>query len=182
MSKLQRNATDIQEECPYHGDDLDKKGICWTCYELLQEDLQRVENEDAEYERTRHSEAETHALLQRADHIKTTLEWTGLVGLAQILADREQTEALRLLILARDEETLKVLFNCHKGSVFFKPKPGPRMKNGIRLEEQVLRMKREGKTNGQIAKVLKTKKSTVAAAYNNITNKIAKEQIKDRGQ
>jgi hypothetical protein len=178
MSKTPSGPTETPEECPYHSDDLDKKGICWTCYDLLQEDLQRIDNEQWADERARHSKAEALALLQKADSIQFTLELFGLWGLTQILADREQTEALRLLIVVRDEKTLKVLFNCHKRGA----KRGPRRKNGVHLEEEVLRLRRAGKSSTQIARLLKKTTNQVSAAYNNITDKIAREQIKDREQ
>ncbi len=87
---------------------------------------------------------------------------------------------LRQLILAGDKDTLKALSECHKGGLFHQPRRGPKPKKGVHIEHEVLRLKREGKTNPEIAKHLGTKSRTVAAAYSNITKKIAEEQANPR--
>ena len=188
--------TTTETDCPCCGDHLDKKGICWNCYDQLNAELADDDPKWHEHRRAyrggrwivdgfmrgRRSEGEAIALAEKPGNIHFALELEGFYGLVDILADRYATEALRQLILAGDTDTLKVLSDCHKGGRFYQAKRGPKPKTGVHLEREVLRLKRAGKTNGEIAKLLGMKKSTVAAAYNNVRNKIAKEQIADRRQ
>jgi hypothetical protein len=195
MSTPLRGATATpQAPCPFCFEELDRKGICWHCYDddHSEEDKEYHERRRAYrggrwivdgFMRTRRSEAEAIALAEEPGTIIFALELCGFSGLVDILADRCATEALRQLVLARDKETLRALADCQKGGLYFnKVKRGPRPKTDVHLEREVLRLKRTGKTNGQIAKLLGTKKSNVAAAYNNITNKIARVQIANRRQ
>jgi len=178
--------------CPVCGDALDRKGICWNCFDEQNaepvDDPDRLERRkayrggrwivDGFIRTTRCSEAEAIAKAEKSGNIRFALELSGFSGLVDILADRWATEALRQLLLAEDKDILKTLLDCHKGGRYFprKAKRGPMPRSGIHIEQEVLRLKRAGKTNGEIAKHLKTKTSAVAAAYNNITNKIARRQ------
>ncbi len=109
------------------------------------------------------------------------LLWAG--HLDEIRADRWASEALRQLLISKHKGTLENLAAWierlrHPNK---RTKRGPRPKDGVHIEQEVLRMKRAGKTNGQIAKKLgTTKNATFAAAYNNITNKIVRQQRQTR--
>jgi hypothetical protein len=173
------------------GHPLKRKGICWNCYDLdnqepeAPEDTQRFKDYrgdrwivDDWIARGR-SEAQAIAGVQIPWNINKRLCEGRLDA---ILADRYASEGLRQLLIAKDKDTLEALAywiedfclpNIRRNIRF---KRGPKPMNGIHIEHEVLRMKREGKTNGEIAKALKTTRPKVAAAYNNITNKIAKRQ------
>lgn len=183
--------------CPYCGDHLATKGICWNCYD--EENAVPVDNADWHerrktyrggrwvvdgFKKSGRSEAESIARAEDPGNIQFALELSGFSGLVDILADRWATEALRQLLLAEDRDTLRALLDCHKGGQHIprKTKRGPTPKRGVHIEQEVLQLKRAGKTNGEIAKLLGTKRSTVAAAYNNITNKIAAQQEGDTEQ
>ncbi len=184
--------TDPRSGRPYCfdcGHRLARKGICWNCYdreiqdppEQAQNDLETFKNYQGDrwivdgWIEYGHSEAEAIAEAQHPSYIGMLL-WAG--RLDEILADRVATAALRQLLITNHKGTLENLAawiervrNPDK-----RTKRGPRPKDGVYIEQEVLRMKRAGKTTGQIAKKLGTKKATVAAAYNNITNKIARQQ------
>ncbi len=181
--------------CPFCGYVLTVKGICWNCYE--RED-QGPPDESAEsieafnsYRGGRWlvddwmadgiSEPDAIARVQSPSYIRTELFFGGL---STILADHWATEALRQLLIKRDKPTLEELSRCVDTLLNRKKvtKRGPRAKDGLHREREVLRLKRDGKTNGDIAELLGTQKSTVAAAYNNITNKIARRQRQERNQ
>jgi hypothetical protein len=160
-------------QCPNCYGDLDKKGICWACYEQEFAEDQGSDDLDG---------TEALALAKElAGSLQFTLQLFGYHGLAKILADSEETAALRTLIITNDEGTLKALSKLGN-SRFFKSKRGPQRKNGLHHEEIVLQLRREGKTNAKIAKILGISKNAVAAAYSNITNKIATHQAGRRGQ
>jgi hypothetical protein len=192
------SATEEQQECPFCGSDLARKGICWDCYDRVNLELPD-EDDKGDLERRAyrggrwivdgfmsggHSEEEAIALAEKPGNIQFGLDLCGLSGLVDILADRWATEALRQLIIAEDKETLTALSEGIKGGRIFKwkRKRGPRPTGVVHVEQEVLRLKREGKSNGNIAKALGIKKNTVAAAYNNITDKIARQQSHDRGK
>jgi len=179
---------EVEESCPICGGDLDGKDICWTCHDERNDPAEAAASLERRkayrdgrwivdrYIRARCSEAEAIAKAEKPGNVRFRLKWFGFDGLVDILADRWATEALRQLLLAEDRETIQALLCCHVR----KAKPGPRPKSGIHIEQEVLRLKRAGKTNGEIAKLLKTNKNTVAAAYNNITKKIAALQRWER--
>jgi hypothetical protein len=172
------------------GNALDKKGICWNCYDRQhqesQEDSRKAIERFKSYRDGRWlvdsvmaedglSEDQAIAEVQEPVFIGVQLFFDRL---DRILADRVATEALRQLLIEDHRATLESVrdflsqeFKSKKGA-----KRGPKAKRGEYKERETLRLKRAGKTNGQIAKTLGTKKTIVAAAYNNITNKIARQQ------
>jgi hypothetical protein len=175
------------------GHALDRKGICWNCYDRDHQEPQEDSKEaierfksyrDGRWFVDRHmadglSEEQAIAEVQDPFFIGVQLFFGGL---EKILADRWATEALRQLLIADNRATLETIttwlsqkFKSQKGK-----KRGPKPKRGRHSEQEVLRLKRAGKTNGQIAKMLGTKITIVAAAYNNITKKIAKRQQEER--
>lgn len=188
--------TDPRSGRPYCfdcGHALDRKGICWNCYDREHQEPPDVLPEAIEkfkaYRDGRWlvdswmadglTEEQAIAEVQDPGFIRLLLFFGRL---AQILADQWATEALRQLIIANHRGTIenleawiKRLRNPNKGT-----KRGPKPKGGVPIEHEILRLKRAGKTNGQIAKMLRTTKTNVAAAYNNITNKIARQQQEDR--
>lgn len=189
-------STTARTWCPDCGRALDRKGICWNCYDI-QENVEPPEELEYSVEifksyaggrwivdgliRQGDSEAEAIAEVQNPSFIRIALD-LGSNGLMEILADRYASEALRQLLLANDAGTLTALSGNIRRLLNggHRRRRGPKAKAGAHIQEQVLRMKRDGKTNGQIARALGTKKSTVAAAYNNITNEIAQHQRQGR--
>ena len=183
-----------QPRCPDCGHGLDKKNICWNCYDRENEQSPD-EPDEPDFKSYRggrwivdrlmgvgDSESDAIAEAQHPDAIRMRLSW-GFDGFAEILADRYASEGLRQLLIAKDPSVLAHLARCiellrnpQKGT-----KRGPRPKAaGVHLEEQVLRLKRAGKSYRQIAKLLGMIENNVGAAYSNITNKIAKQQIQER--
>ena len=188
--------TDPRSGRPYCfdcGHALDRKGICWNCYDRDHQEPQEDSREDIERFKSYRdgrwlvdsfvadglSEEQAIAEVQHPLFIGVQLFFGEL---EQILADRWATEALRQLLIEDNRATLENVtawlskeFKSNKGT-----KRGPKPKRGRHIEQEILRLKRAGKTNGQVAKILGTKKTIVAAAYNNITKKIAKRQQEDR--
>lgn len=182
--------------CPICGYVLTEKGICWDCYDR-EENLEPPEESAESIEAFNSyrggrwlvdswmedgiSEAEAIAHVQSTSSIRMALFFRDLPS---ILADHWATEALRQLVIKRDKPTLQELSRCV--DTLLNPqkvtKRGPRARNGLYKEREVLRLKRAGKTNGEIAKALGTTKKIVAAAYSNITIKIASRQRHQRDQ
>jgi hypothetical protein len=186
--------TDSRSGSPYCfdcGHTLDRKGICWNCYDRehqeSQEDSRKTIERFKSYRDGRWlvdsfiadglSEEQAIAEVQDPVFIGIQLFFDRL---DHILADRLATEALRQLLIEDHRATLESVkdflsreFKSKKGA-----KRGPKAKRGEYKEREILRLKRAGKTNGQIAKILGTKTTIVAAAYNNITKKIAIRQQK----
>lgn len=176
------------------GNALDRKGICWHCYDQEARKPQRDSKEAIARFKSYHdgrwlvdsimaedglSEEQAIAEVQEPVFIGIQLFFDRL---DRILADRFATEALRQLLIEDHRATLESVndflsqeFKSKKGT-----KPGPKAKRGDYKEREILRLKRSGKTNGEIAKILGTKPTIVAAAYNNITNKVARRQQEKR--
>ena len=188
--------TDERSGRPYCldcGHALDRKGICWNCYDRGHQEPQEDSKEAIERLRAYRdgrwfvdsymaqglSEEQAIAEVQDPFFIGVQLFFGGL---EKILADRWATEALRQLVIADNRATLETITDwlSQKFKSEKRSKRGPRPKGGKHTEQEILRLKRAGKTNGQIAKLLRTKNTIVAAAYNNITNKIARQQRQDR--
>ena len=172
---------------------LDRKGICWNCYDRDHREPEEDSKEAVErfrsyrdgrwlvdsYRADGLSEEQAIAEVQDPFFIGVQLFFGKL---EHILADRWATEALRQLLIADNRATLETITNwlSQKFKSEKRTKRGPKPKRGVYKEQEILRLKRAGKTYGQIAKMLGTKKTIVAAAYNNITNKIARQQRQDR--
>jgi hypothetical protein len=163
--------------CPKCSHVLDRKGICWPCYD------QEAQNKNETLKlyrdgswlvdllvREGNSEDEAAEFVECRYDVLAWIEMFEHEGLVEVLADHSATETLRQSIIAKDRRTLKALSDCLRGE------QGPSPKKRGHLEQQVLRLKRAGKTNNQIAKDLGINKNSVAAAYNNITKKIARRQ------
>jgi len=188
--------TDQRSGRPYCfdcGHALDRKGICWNCYDREHQEPPEDSVEAIEKFKSYRdgrwlvdnwmsdglSEEQAIAEVQNHHFIGMLISFGRL---DQILTDRWATEALRQRLITNHRPTLEGLANWiervrnpHKGA-----KRGTQLRHGVPVEQEVLRLKRVGKTNGQIAKILGSKKHIVAAAYNNITNKIARQQQEDR--
>jgi len=189
--------TDPRSGRPYCfdcGHRLTNKGICWNCYDRQHQESQEDSREAIERFKSYRdgrwlvdsvmaedclSEAQAIAEVRDPVFIGIQLFFDRL---DRILADRVATEALRQLLIEDHRATLESVrdflsqeFKSKKGA-----KRGPKAKRGEYKEREVLRLKRAGKTNGEIAKILGTKENIVAAAYNNITNKIARRQQEKR--
>ena len=174
------------------GHRLTNKGICWNCYDRAHQESQEDSRKAIERFKTYRdgrwlvdsvmaeaglSEEQAIAEVQDPVFIGVQLFFDRLDN---ILADRVATEALRQLLIEDHRATLEsvrgFLSQEFKSEKEKGTKRGPTAKRGEYKEREILRLKRAGKTNGEIAKILGTKKTIVAAAYNNITNKIARQQ------
>jgi len=189
--------TDPRSGHPYCfdcGHRLTNKGICWNCYDRehqeSQEDSRKAIERFKSYRDGRWlvdsvmaedglSEEQAIAEVQEPVFIGIQLFFDRL---DRILADRWATEALRQLLIEDHRATLESVNDFL--SQEFKSKKvtrrGPKASRGDYKEREILRLKRAGKTNSEIAKILGTKPTIVAAAYNNITNKIARRQQEKR--
>jgi hypothetical protein len=181
--------------CPICGYVLTKKGICWNCYDRENQEPQEESAEAIEsfisYRGGRWlvdnwmedgiSEAEAIAQVQSPSYIRTQLFFGSL---STILADHWATEALRQLLIKRDKLTLEELSRCVDNLLNPQKvtKRGPRAKDGLHREQEVLRLWRAGKKNSEIAELMKTDYNTATAALTNITNKIAKRQLRERSE
>lgn len=194
MTKLEES-TRLRSYCPICGHVLTKKGICWNCYDLENQEPPDESPESIEafnsYRGGRWlvddwmadglTEEQAIVEVQDPSSVRMLLSFDGF---GRILADHRATEALRQLLIQRDKSTIDALFRCVERlkTPTHVTKRGPRSKDGLHREQEVLRLKRDGLSNGEIAKRLGVNKSAVAAAYNNITNKIALRQRLQRGQ
>jgi len=196
MSNPHDDATNATRSwCPYCGCRLNEKGICWNCYDLQNAEppddvVPSIETLKAyrggrwvvdELMKEGVSEGEAIADAQNAVQLQNALSF-GTRGLVGILADQYATETLRQLIIAKDERILNALSVCVERLLHpeHRSKRGPAPKADGHIEQKVLRLRREGKQNPEIATMLETTPRTVAAAYSNITDKIAEEQRQGR--